>query len=198
HYGRECHHDPRPANPAPGAARTGAIRPTRAGESPHHHHRRRPLRPRRRPPGLGLRRARRVPGHAHPPAYFERSQPELPASMRYFRGNVPEAVTRSGPWPARFRRVTGRVEIAPGIHVVANRDPDGPYRETPELSLVLETPEGQVLVVGCSHPGIERILVSVDALPDVHPRILRESPDRVVGREVLEAQAHRVLELDED
>src|SRR5690606_39337958 len=61
-------------------------------------------------------------------------------------------------WPARFRRVTGRVEIAPGIHVVANRDPDGPYRETPELSLVLETPEGQVLVVGCSHPGIERIL----------------------------------------
>ena len=39
--------------------------------------------------------------------------------------------------------------------LVANRDPDGAFRETPELSLVLDTPEGQVVVVGCSHPGID-------------------------------------------
>lgn len=97
------------------------------------------------------------------PAYFERTRPELPASMRYFGGNVPATVTRSGPWPTQFRRVTGRVELAPGIALVANRDPDGAYRETPELSLVLDTPAGQVVVVGCSHPGIERILASVDA-----------------------------------
>lgn len=102
-------------------------------------------------------------GTTTPAAYFERARPDLPASMRYFGGNVPAAVTRAGPWPVQFRRVTGRVEIAPGISLVANRDPYGAYRETPELSLVLETPAGQVVVVGCSHPGIERILASVDA-----------------------------------
>lgn len=55
------------------------------------------------------------------------------------------------------------MEIAPGIRLVANRDPDGAFPETPELSLVLDTPDGQVVLVGCSHPGIERILESAHA-----------------------------------
>ena len=85
------------------------------------------------------------------------------ACARLLYGRSKRSKPRSGPWPTQFRRVTGRVELAPGIALVANRDPDGAYRETPELSLVLDTPAGQVVVVGCSHPGIERILASVDA-----------------------------------
>src|SRR5690606_9918931 len=69
----------------------------------------------------------------------------------------------SSAWPVPFRRVTSTVEIAPGIRLVANRDPDGAFPETPELSLVLDTPDGQVVLVGCSHPGIERILESAHA-----------------------------------
>ena len=52
-------------------------------------------------------------------------------------------------------------EIAPGIRVVQNISPTREFGETPELSLAIETPSGQVLLVGCSHPGIERILESV-------------------------------------
>jgi 7,8-dihydropterin-6-yl-methyl-4-(beta-D-ribofuranosyl)aminobenzene 5'-phosphate synthase len=37
-----------------------------------------------------------------------------------------------------------------------------------ELSLAIRTPEGLVLVVGCSHPGIERI---VEAAAAIDPRV---------------------------
>ncbi|HEX5765855.1 MAG TPA: hypothetical protein VFY27_09825, partial [Woeseiaceae bacterium] len=48
-----------------------------------------------------------------------------------------------------------------GVEVVRNISAGNSFTETPELSLVVDTPEGQVLLVGCSHPGIERILESV-------------------------------------
>jgi len=41
--------------------------------------------------------------------------------------------------------------------------------ELRELSLALSTPQGLVLVVGCSHPGIDRIL---EAAAKIDPRIL--------------------------
>lgn len=37
------------------------------------------------------------------------------------------------------------------------------FSETPELSLVIDTADGQIVTVGCSHPGIEQILESVQA-----------------------------------
>lgn len=102
-------------------------------------------------------------GTTTPAAYFERARPELPARMRYFGGHVPATVSRESAWPVQFHRVAAELEVSPGIRLVANRDPDGPYRQTPELSLVLDTPSGQIIVAGCSHPGIERILASVEA-----------------------------------
>jgi 7,8-dihydropterin-6-yl-methyl-4-(beta-D-ribofuranosyl)aminobenzene 5'-phosphate synthase len=41
-------------------------------------------------------------------------------------------------------------------------------KELKELSLAINTPEGVVLVVGCSHPGIERI---VEAAAAINPKI---------------------------
>ena len=38
------------------------------------------------------------------------------------------------------------------------------FGETPELSLVVDTPDGQIVLVGCAHPGIEQILSSVHAM----------------------------------
>ncbi len=42
-------------------------------------------------------------------------------------------------------------------------------KELKELSLAINTSEGMVLVVGCSHPGIEKIVEAATAInPKIH------------------------------
>jgi 7,8-dihydropterin-6-yl-methyl-4-(beta-D-ribofuranosyl)aminobenzene 5'-phosphate synthase len=103
-------------------------------------------------------------GGPTPAAFFRRPDASLPDHMRYFGGDVPEVVPHGIPWRgANIQRVDGVLEIAPGITLVSNISRTGAFSETPELSLAIQTPEGQVLLVGCSHPGIEQILSSVAA-----------------------------------
>lgn len=103
-------------------------------------------------------------GGPTPAAFFARPVPSLPAHMRYFRGAVPTHIPHGTPWRgANLHRVERTVELAPGIRLVPNRAATGAFSETPEVSLVLDTPEGPIVVVGCSHPGIDTILGSVDA-----------------------------------
>jgi 7,8-dihydropterin-6-yl-methyl-4-(beta-D-ribofuranosyl)aminobenzene 5'-phosphate synthase len=103
-------------------------------------------------------------GGPTPRRFFERSVPSLPTRMRYFDGAPPDPVPHGGPWNhANLHRVAGSREIAPSIRVVSNLSSGPSFTETPELSLVLDTPHGQVVLVGCSHPGIEAILASVEA-----------------------------------
>jgi len=106
-------------------------------------------------------------GGPTPAAFFQRSVPSLPERMRYFGGEVPQNIPHGSPWKhANLERVYGVLEIAPGVRLVNNRARTGPFSETPELSLAIDTPEGQLLFVGCSHPGIEQILGSVNAMED--------------------------------
>ena len=103
-------------------------------------------------------------GGSVPAAFFERSVPSLPARMRYFGGRVPATVGHGTPWrAARFVQVPDRLEVAPGIRVVRNVAAQGPFADLPELSLAIDGPQGQLVVVGCSHPGIENILRSTGA-----------------------------------
>jgi 7,8-dihydropterin-6-yl-methyl-4-(beta-D-ribofuranosyl)aminobenzene 5'-phosphate synthase len=103
-------------------------------------------------------------GGPTPRAFFARSVETLPTRMRYFDGVVPDPLPHGSPWKhATLHRVDSSLEVAPGIRVVRNISSGGSFTETPELSLVLDTPQGQVLVVGCAHPGIERILESAQA-----------------------------------
>ena len=104
-------------------------------------------------------------GGPTPAGFFRRTEPALPARMRYFNGQVPAQVPHGSPWrAANLTLVDSVAAVLPGFRVVRNLAPAGqPFDETPELSLAIETPRGQVLVVGCSHPGIERILASVSA-----------------------------------
>lgn len=82
--------------------------------------------------------------------------------MRYFNGAVPDVIPHGSAWTeATFIRVSGTMEIAPGFRLVRNISPTQDFSETPELSLVIDTPKGQIVLVGCSHPGIERIVASV-------------------------------------
>lgn len=103
-------------------------------------------------------------GGPTPSAFFSKTVDTLPEHMRYFDGHVPDALPHGSPWKhANIHRVDGELQIAPGIRLVSNVSRGTSFTETPEISLTLETPEGQVLVVGCSHPGIEQILESVRA-----------------------------------
>jgi 7,8-dihydropterin-6-yl-methyl-4-(beta-D-ribofuranosyl)aminobenzene 5'-phosphate synthase len=50
------------------------------------------------------------------------------------------------------------MEVAPGFFVVSTVSKNPGTLELRELSLLVRTPNGLVVLVGCSHPGIETIL----------------------------------------
>ena len=103
------------------------------------------------------------------PASFYRTDTLLPRDLRYFHG-APEAELRFGTaWPgAHFILVDTLTEVAPGISLVSTVSRTPGTVELRELSLVIRTPSGALLVVGCSHPGIETILQAAAAVtPDV-------------------------------
>lgn len=107
----------------------------------------------------------------------------LPAYMQYFDGgNTKFTIFQSG----RFRNanmefIKSSTEILPGLHIVATSSPfmgyfscypgksfvDNQFDQSgaackntnlPELSLSIKTTNGQVLLVGCSHTGVENIV----------------------------------------
>lgn len=97
-------------------------------------------------------------GAALPGTFYRRNE-SLPPEMRYFDGNPPQTMRFGTPWPqGNFTWVAKQTEIAPGFHLIALRGPWGVDLDVIELSLAIDTPEGIVLVVGCSHPTIEKIV----------------------------------------
>lgn len=93
------------------------------------------------------------------PTTIIRPDTALPARMRYFNGAVPSELSSSTVWPgAHFVRLDSLTEVAPGVAIVSTVSETPGTLELRELSLVLRTPEGLVVFVGCSHPGIETIL----------------------------------------
>ena len=60
-------------------------------------------------------------------------------------------------------------EVTPGITLIALISDAPGTKELKELSLAVDTPDGVVLVVGCSHPGIEAIVAeAVKVNPHIH------------------------------
>ena len=97
-------------------------------------------------------------GAALPGTFYKRDE-SLPASMRYFDGKPPETLRFGSAWPeANFTWVTESTEVAPGFHLILLRGLWGVDLEVKEISLAFDTPDGLVLVVGCSHPTIEKIV----------------------------------------
>jgi len=109
----------------------------------------------------------------------------LPVEMQYFDGgNTKFEIRQSGRfWKANIEFVKENREILPGMRLIATsspymgyfskyplmnfvtghfdgtsgNDPSLKLNNLPELSLSLETPAGEVLIVGCSHSTIQRI-----------------------------------------
>lgn len=108
----------------------------------------------------------------------------LPLYMRYFDGAKTKfRINQSGRfWNANIEFLKDSKEILPGLRLVASSSPfmgyfsgypnksfvEGQFEEDehsqykytqlPELSLSLQTEKGEVVIVGCSHSGVERIV----------------------------------------
>ncbi len=95
---------------------------------------------------------------ALPQGFLER-YPDLPPNLRYFDGKQPAQWTSGSPWQeANFEVVTQATEIFPGMFVLTTRSAKPGTLEMNEVSLAIRTPKGLAVVVGCSHPGVEKIL----------------------------------------
>jgi 7,8-dihydropterin-6-yl-methyl-4-(beta-D-ribofuranosyl)aminobenzene 5'-phosphate synthase len=98
-----------------------------------------------------------------PPALYRRPVESLPDSMRYFAGDPPARVPHGTPWRGfELVLVTETREIAPGVRLIVAGDSQR-GAGIPEIALALDTPEGQVIIVGCAHPGVEQILAAAGA-----------------------------------
>jgi 7,8-dihydropterin-6-yl-methyl-4-(beta-D-ribofuranosyl)aminobenzene 5'-phosphate synthase len=103
------------------------------------------------------------------PSSFYRKDGSLPPEMRYYDGRPPDILKLGRAWQdANIELIDKTTEIAPGITLIALVSETPGTRELKELSLAVNTPDGLVLVVGCSHPGIEKI---VEAAAAINPKI---------------------------
>jgi 7,8-dihydropterin-6-yl-methyl-4-(beta-D-ribofuranosyl)aminobenzene 5'-phosphate synthase len=125
------------------------------------------------------------------PAAFLARDPSIPVTMRYFDGKDPGEVRSGTPWRGgNFQIVTSTTEILPGFFVLTTRSDKTGTREMNEVSLAVRTPQGLAVLVGCSHPGVEKIL---DAAKQIDAQLYtaiggfhlvmapREEVDRVVS-----------------
>jgi 7,8-dihydropterin-6-yl-methyl-4-(beta-D-ribofuranosyl)aminobenzene 5'-phosphate synthase len=101
------------------------------------------------------------------PSTFYRRDTTLPDSMRYFEGRPAEELTFGTPWPeANIQWIDSLTEVAPGVSIISTVSQNPGTLELRELSLAVQGPEGLVLLVGCSHPGIETIVQAARPLGD--------------------------------
>ncbi|HET7441634.1 MAG TPA: MBL fold metallo-hydrolase [Terriglobales bacterium] len=103
------------------------------------------------------------------PGTFYRKDPSLPPEQRYYNGAPPEVLRFGSAWPgAAFQLIDKNTEIASGVHLITLVSDKPGTLELRELSLAINTPEGIVIVVGCSHPGVDKIAA---AAATINPRI---------------------------
>jgi 7,8-dihydropterin-6-yl-methyl-4-(beta-D-ribofuranosyl)aminobenzene 5'-phosphate synthase len=103
------------------------------------------------------------------PSTFYRKDPSLPSEQRYFDGAPPNIMRFGSAWPgANFQLIDKETKIAPNIHLLSLVSDKPGTLELRELSLAINTPEGMAIVVGCSHPGIDKIVAAAAA---INPRI---------------------------
>jgi 7,8-dihydropterin-6-yl-methyl-4-(beta-D-ribofuranosyl)aminobenzene 5'-phosphate synthase len=99
------------------------------------------------------------------PSSFYRKDPSLAPEQRYYGGAPPDVMRFGSAWPgANFQLVDKTVEIASGVYLISLISDKPGTLELHELSLAIKTPNGMVLVVGCSHPGIDKIVEAVSRI----------------------------------
>jgi 7,8-dihydropterin-6-yl-methyl-4-(beta-D-ribofuranosyl)aminobenzene 5'-phosphate synthase len=99
------------------------------------------------------------------PATFLRADESLPTKMRYFGGTDPEHFAWGKLYDTgNFVLVDRLTELSPGIFLLRTVSQKKGALELPELTLAIKSPNGLLLVDGCSHAGIEAILEAASAV----------------------------------
>ena len=104
------------------------------------------------------------------PSKFYRRDEALPAQMRYYSGTPPEIMKFGTAFPgANIQLIDKTTEVVPGITLIALVSDAPGTKELKELSLAINTADGIVLVVACSHPGVESIAAEAAKInPHIH------------------------------
>lgn len=144
-------------------------------------------------------------GSTLPPAFLSTdARPELPAKMRYFGGGPrPEPKGWVAWTDTNMTPVTEAVTIAPHIRLVSLVSEKPAFKGLREISLVLETSKGPVIFVGCSHPGIERIMaaatggISMQSVAMVVGglHLLQDSPEQIDSTLAVLADTYHVQSM---
>ena len=101
------------------------------------------------------------------PGSFYRKAETLQTDMRYFDGKPPEALHFGTPWPeGKFTWIHETTEVQKGFYVIHAHGDWGVDLPVKEISLAIDTPQGIILVVGCSHPTIEKIVAIATSIID--------------------------------
>jgi 7,8-dihydropterin-6-yl-methyl-4-(beta-D-ribofuranosyl)aminobenzene 5'-phosphate synthase len=122
------------------------------------------------------------------PNEFYRKDDSLPTDMRYFGGAPPKQLSAGSPWPhANFVPVSATTEVAPGIFLIPTTSQTPGTIELREVSLAIRSPEGLIVVDGCSHAGVEQILEAATKIdPHIHILFgglhLIKAPDAEIAR----------------
>lgn len=102
------------------------------------------------------------------PKAFLAHEKNLPQNLHYFDGESPD-MTSGTPWEkGNFQSIRQTTEIFPGFFLLTTRSEKPGTVEMNEVSLAIRTPKGLALVVGCSHPGVEKI---VENAAKIDPKI---------------------------
>lgn len=117
------------------------------------------------------------------PSTFYRKDTSLPPEQRYYDGKPPEIMEFGTAWPsANFELIEKTTEIAPGIHLIFQISDKPTTMELREISLAIDTSEGIVLVVGCSHPGLDKI-IGAAAMINKHIHLVTGGFHQVVAKD---------------
>jgi 7,8-dihydropterin-6-yl-methyl-4-(beta-D-ribofuranosyl)aminobenzene 5'-phosphate synthase len=102
------------------------------------------------------------------PQALQRKVELLPDDLQYFDGKLGKAEVDS-PWKnANIKRITDITEVAPNISLIRTVSDVKGTLELAEVSMAIKTPKGLAVIVGCSHPGIEKILAKAS---EINPNI---------------------------
>jgi 7,8-dihydropterin-6-yl-methyl-4-(beta-D-ribofuranosyl)aminobenzene 5'-phosphate synthase len=92
---------------------------------------------------------------------ISRNPPGTAEDLRYFSGKYAEKYPVDPPWPkADITLIDKSLEVLPGFFLFKTVSENKGTLELNELSMAIKTPKGLAVVVGCSHPGIEKILTA--------------------------------------
>jgi 7,8-dihydropterin-6-yl-methyl-4-(beta-D-ribofuranosyl)aminobenzene 5'-phosphate synthase len=92
---------------------------------------------------------------------IQRKVDSVPQELRYFDGQPPAKMAAGTPWPgAQFAQIRDLTEVLSGFFLFSTQSDVTGTKDMNEISMAIKTPKGIVVIVGCSHPGIEKILAA--------------------------------------